>query len=211
LNARLRITLILLLIITFLSYQFIFISDIFDYSLWFDPSLKISYYLGSDVYLKNVTRLPKIQYDFDIPETLNEKLIRESRRDSIKKGFLHAWSGYTKYAWGKDELEPVTNYSRDNFNGWGATIVDSLDTIWIMDLKDEFNRSRDFVETVDFTTSDGRISVFETTIRYLGGLLSAYELSNDPVFLKKALDLGNALLPSFNSGSGLPYNDWDLK
>ncbi|CAG8585368.1 23512_t:CDS:10 [Cetraspora pellucida] len=212
LNARLRITLVLLLIIAFLSYQFVFIPDIFDNSLlWFDPSLKISYYLGSEVYLRNVSRLPKIQYDFDTPETLNEKLIRESRRESIKKGFQHAWSGYTKYAWGKDELEPVSNNGRDNFNGWGATIVDSLDTIWIMGLKDEFNKSRNFVETVDFTTSEDQISVFETTIRYLGGLLSAYELSDDPIFLKKALDLGNALLPSFSSESGLPYNSWDLK
>ncbi|CAG8521288.1 13146_t:CDS:10, partial [Gigaspora rosea] len=212
LNTRLRIALILLLIISFLSYQFIFISNIFDYQIhWFDPSSKISYCLGSQVYLRNVSRLPKIQYDFNnTPETINEKLIRETRRESIKKGFQHAWNGYTKYAWGKDELEPVTNNSNNRFNGWGATIVDSLDTMWIMDLKDEFNRSRDFVETVDFSKSDNVISVFETTIRYLGGLLSAYEFSNDHVFLDKALELGNALLPSFNSVSGFPYDSWDL-
>ncbi|KAF0354953.1 glycoside hydrolase [Gigaspora margarita] len=211
LNTRLRIALILLLLISFLSYQFIFISN-FDYPIhWFDPSSKISYYLGSQVYLRNVSRLPKIQHDFNnTPETINEKLIRETRRESIKKGFQHAWNGYTKYAWGRDELEPVTNDGNDHFNGWGATIVDSLDTMWIMDLKDEFNRSRDFVETVDFSKSDNVISVFETTIRYLGGLLSAYEFSKDHVFLDKALELGNALLPSFNSVSGFPYDSWDL-
>ncbi|CAG8614069.1 9487_t:CDS:10 [Dentiscutata erythropus] len=203
LNTRFRITLILLFIIGFLSYQFIFILNIFDYSInWFDPSSKISYYIGSQVYLKNVSRLPKIQYHFNTPETLNEKLIRENRRESIKEGFQHAWNGYTKYAWGKDELEPVSNIGHDNFNGWGATIVDSLDTMWIMDLKEEFNRSRNFVETVDFSTSEDSISVFETTIRYLGSLLSAYEFSKDPIFLDKALELGNALLPSFNSESG---------
>ncbi|CAG8636497.1 34744_t:CDS:10 [Gigaspora margarita] len=187
LNTRLRIALILLLLISFLSYQFIFISN-FDYPIhWFDPSSKISYHLGSQVYLRNVSRLPKIQHDFNnTPETINEKLIRETRRESIKKGFQHAWNGYTKYAWGRDELEPVTNDGNDHFNGWGATIVDSLDTMWIMDLKDEFNRSRDFVETVDFSKSDNVISVFETTIRYLGGLLSAYEFSKDHVFLDKA-------------------------
>ncbi|CAG8679025.1 6183_t:CDS:2, partial [Racocetra fulgida] len=162
------------------------------------------------MHLNNVTRLPKIQYNFLKNEPPNEKQLREFRRDSIKNGFLHAWKGYTKYAWGYDELFPSTNNGRNNFNGWGATIIDALDTMWIMGLKEEFSRSRDFVQLVNFTQTDDTISVFETTIRYLGGLLSAYELSKDNIFLEKALELGNALLPSFDSPSGLPYNYWSL-
>ncbi|CAG8473522.1 3719_t:CDS:10, partial [Dentiscutata heterogama] len=184
---------------------------VFKHSQWFKASpSRFLYSLGSRVYLSNIIRLPKIQYDFLLNETAEEEQLRESRRDSVKNGFLHAWNGYTRYAWGYDELLPLTNVGRNNFNGWGATIIDALDTMWIMDLKEEFNRSRDFVRTVDFTRSDDDINVFETTIRYLGGLLSAYELSNDLVFLEKAQELGNALLPSFDSPTGLPYNSWNL-
>jgi mannosyl-oligosaccharide alpha-1,2-mannosidase len=45
---------------------------------------------------------------------------------------------------------------------------------------------------------------FETVIRYLGGLLSGYALSHDPILLSRADDLGSALLPVFNTPSGLP-------
>ena len=52
----------------------------------------------------------------------------------------------------------------------------------------------------------GTVSVFETTIRELGGLLSAFDLSKDNVFLTKAIELGNILAKSFNSHSGIPYS-----
>ncbi|CAG8460497.1 8031_t:CDS:10 [Diversispora eburnea] len=155
----------------------------------------------------HINRQIKIQYEFNnIIETTQEKVIREKRRDSIKNGFLHAWRGYSKYAWGYDELCPVSNTSRNKFNGWGATIIDSLDTLWIMDLKDEFNKSREFVKTLNFTSSDYQSNVFETVIRYLGGLLSSFELSGEPIFLEKAKELGEALLPSFDTPTRLPYN-----
>jgi len=51
----------------------------------------------------------------------------------------------------------------------------------------------------------GQVSVFETTIRILGGLLSAYDLSGEPIFLEKANDLGQRLLPAFDSPSGVPH------
>lgn len=160
---------------------------------------------------KIITRLPKIQFEFEVNniiETTQEKTIREMRRDSIKKGFLHAWNGYSKYAWGYDELSPTMNRGTNRFNGWGATIVDSLDTLLIMDLKAEFIKSRDFVSKLNFTNSESESNIFETIIRYLGGLLSAFELSGDPIFLEK--ELGIALLPSFDSPTRLPYNDAHL-
>ncbi|CAG8772845.1 17349_t:CDS:2, partial [Racocetra fulgida] len=95
---------------------------------------------------------------------------------------------------------------KNNFNGWGVTIIDALDTMWIMGLKAEFNRSRDFVKNLNFTKTVDNINVFETIIRYLGGLLSAHELSQDKIFLEKAYELGIALLPAFESLSGLPHN-----
>lgn len=214
-DVRFQLVLLNLLVFGSLTYYIIEIGyhypAVFKHSQWLKESpSRLVYSLGSRVYLSKVTRLPKIQYDFLLNETAEEKHLRESRRDSIKNGFLHAWNGYTRYAWGYDELLPLTHVGRNNFNGWGATIIDALDTLWIMDLKEEFNRSRDFVRSVDFTKSNEEINVFETIIRYLGGLLSAYELSNDLVFLEKAQELGNALLPSFDSPTGLPYNWWNL-
>ncbi|CAG8519774.1 11583_t:CDS:2, partial [Acaulospora colombiana] len=142
-----------------------------------------------------------IQYEFNVVETTQEKIVREKRRNSIKNGFLHAWRGYSNYAWGYDELKPVSNQGINKFNGWGATIVDSLDTLWIMGLMEEFDKSKEFVSHLNFTNSNSETNVFETIIRYLGGLLSAYELSKAPIFLEKAKELGVALLPAFDSAT----------
>ncbi|RHZ47128.1 hypothetical protein Glove_590g23 [Diversispora epigaea] len=189
---------------------FIFIIELLVYHLYY--SNHNSWFDRKNIYddnnnVNDVNHQIKIQYEFNnIIETAQEKAVREKRRDSIKNGFLHAWRGYSKYAWGYDELRPVSNIGKVKFNGWGATIVDSLDTLWIMDLKDEFNKSLEFVKTLNFTSSNSKSNVFETIIRYLGGLLSAFEFSEEPIFLEKAKELGSALLPSFDTPTGLPYN-----
>lgn len=80
-----------------------------------------------------------------------------------------------------------------------------------MDFKDEFAEARDWVaEHLDFSGSRRGVSLFETTIRELGGLLSAYEFSRDRMFLDKAEDLGQRLLRGFESESGLPYTTIEL-
>jgi len=101
-------------------------------------------------------------------------------------------------------LKPVSNQGYD-WLGMGATIVDALDTLWILGLKAEFQQARDWVAThLNFNVNMG-ISFFETTIRCLGGLIAAYELSNDRIFLDKARDLGEKLLRAFGrSPIGLP-------
>jgi mannosyl-oligosaccharide alpha-1,2-mannosidase len=54
------------------------------------------------------------------------------------------------------------------------------------------------------------VNLFETSIRVLGGLLSTYHLSGDQIFLDKAKDLGDRLLPAFSSKSGIPYSDVNI-
>ena len=84
-----------------------------------------------------------------------------------------------------DELKPVSNKSH-NWLGLGATLVDCLDNLWIMGMKDEFYEARDWVaQHLHFDRASG-ISMFETVIRILGGLLSAFELSKEKIFLSKA-------------------------
>ena len=55
------------------------------------------------------------------------------------------------------------------------------------------------------------VNLFETTIRVLGGLLSAFHLSAENIFLEKAKDLGTRLMGAFTSASGIPYSDVNLK
>jgi hypothetical protein len=132
------------------------------------------------------------------------------RRGIIKKAMIHAWSGYKKYAFGADELLPLSKLPQENWGGIGATLVDALDTLWLMGMKDEFWEARDWVRDSLSFSNVGEVSVFETTIRSLGGLLSAYDLSGDPVFLEKADDLGSRLLHAFDSPNGIPYGYTEL-
>ncbi|GLT28719.1 hypothetical protein SLA2020_036300 [Shorea laevis] len=133
------------------------------------------------------------------------------RREKVKEAMLHAWTSYEKYAWGKDELQPQTKDGVDSFGGLGATLIDSLDTLYIMGLQEQFQRAREWVaNSLDFN-KDYEASVFETTIRVLGGLLSAYDLSGDNVFLEKARDIADRLLPAWNTPSGIPYNRINLR
>ena len=125
---------------------------------------------------------------------------------------LHAWTGYVDYAWGMDELKPVSNTGRVWMGtGIAATVIDSLDTLYIMGLKDEYQVARDYVDTKLTFDKSGYISFFETVIRGLGGLLAAYGLTKDPMYIDKARDLGDRLLYAFDSPSGLPFGMVDLK
>jgi mannosyl-oligosaccharide alpha-1,2-mannosidase len=93
--------------------------------------------------------------------------------------------------------------------GW--IIVDALDTMMLMNLTDEVARARTWiVESLNWD-QDKEVSLFETTIRMLGGLLSAHYLSNDDVYLEKAVDLADRLLGAFESPTGIPYASVNLK
>uniref|UniRef100_A0A8C2BPG1 alpha-1,2-Mannosidase n=1 Tax=Cyprinus carpio TaxID=7962 RepID=A0A8C2BPG1_CYPCA len=93
----------------------------------------------------------------------------------------------------------------------GATIVDALDTLYIMEMYDEFEAATEWVESnLDFNMN-AEISVFEVNIRFVGGLLSAYYLSGKEVFRRKAVELGEKLLPAFKTPTGIPWALLNLK
>ncbi|RHY42241.1 hypothetical protein DYB30_001333, partial [Aphanomyces astaci] len=128
-----------------------------------------------------------------------------ARQDAVKRAMQHAWSGYESLAFGADEVAPVSGERRHNvWGGIGVTLVDSLDTLYIMGMHDEFHRARNWVAYhMNFTQlgADGtKISVFEIVIRQLGGLLSAYDLSRDAMFKQRAVELADRLLPAFKHG-----------
>lgn len=135
---------------------------------------------------------------------------QDRRAASVRGAMEHAWSAYERYAWGRDELKPLSKRGHDNWGGMGVTLVDSLDTLWLMGMKDEFWRGRDWVRDHLTFENTGQVSFFETTIRELGGLLAAYDLSGDDTFLTKAKDLGDRLSHAFDTPSGLPKGQVNL-
>ncbi len=109
-------------------------------------------------------------------------------------------------------MKPVRRTFRDWYGGslW-MTPVDALDTMLLMGLTREADETREaIVRNLSFDR-DFPVKNFEVTIRLLGGLLSAYQTTEDPRLLALANDLGNRLLPAFASPTGMPYMFVNLK
>ena len=143
---------------------------------------------------------------------LGQTTNRKQLAAEVKAEFLHAWNGYKKYAWGHDDLKPL---SKTHHDWYGQpllmTPVDALDTMILMGLDDEAEKTKKLIlENLSFD-KDIEVQNFEITIRLLGGLLTNYQLTNDKRFLTLAEDLGNRLLPAFNSPTGMPYRYVNLK
>ncbi|KAE8621098.1 hypothetical protein XENTR_v10004681 [Xenopus tropicalis] len=140
--------------------------------------------------------------------------IRE-KRDKIKEMMKHAWDNYKQYGWGHNELKPIARkgHSTNIFGNsqMGATIVDALDSLYIMGLLDEFREGQEWVQNnLDFSVN-AEVSVFEVNIRFIGGLLAAFYLSGQEVFKNKAVLLAEKLLPAFNTPTGIPWAMVNLK
>lgn len=154
---------------------------------------------------------PKVQASKFPTQSTEHRTERNFRRDAVKNAFSKCWQSYRANAWLSDELTPISGQSRNTFGGWGATLVDSLDTLWIMGMKVEFEEAVDAAVTIDFTTSQHEeINVFETTIRYLGGFLAAYDQSGDPRLLRKANEVGEMLMKAFDTPNRMPITRWRI-
>ncbi|HYV94414.1 MAG TPA: glycoside hydrolase family 47 protein [Chitinophagales bacterium] len=132
--------------------------------------------------------------------------------DSIKAALQFAWNGYKKYAWGADEVTPITKEPQNWYlQSLLMTPMDAFDTFILLGMNDEAKEAKRLIfSRLDFQF-DQSVQVFEITIRLLAALQSAYELSGDKEFLKLAEDLGNRLMPAFNSPTGMPYRFVNLQ
>lgn len=142
--------------------------------------------------------------------------VMRNRRDKITEMMRHAWIGYKKYAWGANELRPLSKeaYHGGVFgkNDIGLTIIDALDTLYVMGLSEEYEEGRLWVQA-NFTLEhyEGPIDAFETTIRIVGGLLSMYALTGDDLYMTKAKYVADKLLPIFDTPTGIPKTIINLK
>jgi mannosyl-oligosaccharide alpha-1,2-mannosidase len=161
----------------------------------------------------------------------------EVRAQAVVGAFKLSWDGYYKYAFPNDELKPVTNgfdnsrylsYLHDrlqssnnqpNRNGWGASAVDALSTALIMGQSEIVDQILTHIETINWSSTFSSVSLFETTIRYLGGMLSGYDLLTGPLsslasnpaqvqaLLTQSANLANNLSYAFDTPTGIPYNN----
>src|SRR3712207_2426355 len=130
----------------------------------------------------------------------------------VRAEFMHAWRGYVRYAWGHDELRPLTKKPHDWYGeSLYMTQVDALDTLIMMGFKSEADRTREFIAKNLTFDRDIYVQNFEITIRHLGGLLSSYQMTGDRRLLRLAEDLGTRLLPAFDSKTGIPYRFVNLR
>lgn len=148
-----------------------------------------------------------------------------SRAEAVRNLYRATWNQYSKSCFGKDTLLPLNNSCKNDLFGWGASIVDGIDTAIIMNLTDIVTQQLQFISKIDFTqsTSNNFINGFDSVIRYLGGLLGAYDLLTSSyvpkgtydqklisALLTQAHTLGNTLKPQFDTASGLPTANINL-
>jgi mannosyl-oligosaccharide alpha-1,2-mannosidase len=124
-----------------------------------------------------------------------------ARQDAVRAAFRFAWSHYAQFCWGDDELRPMTGRWLNRLHG-GLTTVDSLSTLFLMGLRNEFQHAREFVAH-DFAPQ-GKWTVFEFIIRFVGSFISAHELTGDALFLDKAVECAAAVVKLFDPVTGVP-------
>ncbi|TLD22815.1 hypothetical protein PspLS_07632 [Pyricularia sp. CBS 133598] len=162
----------------------------------------------------------------------DKKALREAdwlkRRDHVVEAFELSWAAYERYAWGYDEFHPVSKKGRHMATGGlGWIIVDSLDTMMLMNLTTQLSHAREWIANSLKYDQDQDVNTFETTIRMMGGLLSAHYLSTtypdmaplkdddegapgEDLYLEKAKDLADRLLAAFDTKTGIPYASVNL-
>ncbi|KAK6201677.1 mannosyl oligosaccharide 1,2-alpha-mannosidase [Scheffersomyces amazonensis] len=150
-------------------------------------------------------------HEFSLPKS-SSKVDWKIAQQEVKDVFLESWHTYEKYGWGYDIYHPIKQQG-ENMGpkplGW--MIVDSIDTLMIMDAKDEVSRATKWIKDDLDYKFNYNVNVFETTIRMVGGLLSAFHLSKDDMFLDKAADLANAIEGAFKTRTGIPLSSVNLE
>ena len=145
--------------------------------------------------------------------------VEQQRAAAVKDAFTFAWNGYFTTCKGQDELEPVTNTCTNPRNHWGASAVDALSTALVMESQPIVTDILNYIATIDYTTTSTEVSLFETTIRYMAGMLSGYDLLKGPLsnlttnasavdtLLTQSKNLADGLSFAFNTSSGVPSNN----
>ncbi|PWJ45048.1 glycoside hydrolase family 47 protein [Sediminitomix flava] len=137
---------------------------------------------------------------------------KEIYQERVKTAFKKGWTAYKDYAWGEDAVNPI---KKGNHNWYAESLlmtpVDAFSTMYLMGLEEEMTENKELIfSKLDFD-KDFEVQQFEIAIRLLGGLLSSYQLDGDPRFLELAKDLGDRMIPVFDTPTGIPYRLVNLR
>ncbi|CAG8923666.1 unnamed protein product [Penicillium salamii] len=152
---------------------------------------------------------PKLQStDHETPKpALQHQMTRQA---AVKERFERCWKSYQSHAWAADGLRPLSGLPTNDRGGWGARILENLDTLWIMEMYEEFEAAVTAVTQIDFdVTNAPELNTPDLNTRLLGGLLAAYDLSNDQRLLTKCVELGDMLYAAFDTPNRMPIIHWD--
>ncbi|KAI1329688.1 glycoside hydrolase family 47 protein [Xylariaceae sp. FL0255] len=211
--AALSVAVILYLLIALIpeehhyQFGFKFVHDSYDWSAQ-TPFYPISSY--TPIPTGQPLSLPTVQYAFTTDNSaagVVRQAVLTTRRDAVKAAFVKSWNSYKQAGFRYDDLLPVTGGGTDEagLGGWGVTLTDSLDTLWIMGLTDDFYEAAAAAVTIDYSkTNQTSINYFETVIRHLAGLLGAFDLSQQSALLEKAIELGDMLYFDYDTPNHMP-------
>ena len=179
---------------------------------WVEPSLSSTITMRSDFmgHLQCRSALSIIMILVFVFGAMSQP--RPVTADMVRDEFVHAWNGYKQYAWGHDALNPLSKQPRDWYGtSLCLTPVDAYDTMVLMGLANEAaDAKRLILDSLSFNKNID-VQAFEIIIRLLGGLLSAHQMDGDARFLALAQDLGNRLLPIYDTPTGMPYRYVNLQ
>lgn len=141
-----------------------------------------------------------------------------TRREFVTELARSSWAAYVKYNWGDNALEPVSDTFDRKFSGsqighkGGRTIFASLSTFLVMGLEKEFAQGKQWiVGNFSFENTNTYANIFGHVTHYIGGLLSAYALTGDELFLKKAEEFAVRIESAYNTSTGIPRSLFNLK
>merc|ERR1719189_2996523 len=95
-------------------------------------------------------------------------------REEVREMFQHSYNSYLEHAYPYDELRPLSCDGVDTWGSYSLTLIDALDTLAVMGNYSEFNRVYSLIEKRTDFDANINVSVFETNIRIVGGLLAAH-------------------------------------
>lgn len=185
--------------------------------IWFPISLLLMWYTPAHVGVAASVERPLSTHE------------RVAYRNQVQDMFFHGYFHYMDHAFPHDELRPLSCSGTDTLGGYMLTLVDALDALAVFGARDHFRVAVELVvaRLPHGFDIDRNVSVFETNIRLMGALVSAHLLTvdpNSPVFdataaarptesalLRLALDLGQRLLPAFDTATGMPIGTVNLR
>lgn len=174
-----------------------------NYPILYEISLSSLYYSGDTQASEETTEHSDIPHDIQNHQYNGNDAVYMDHKEEIHSLLLKSWN------------QQRTHFLFLDFEkAWPLDIIDALDTLYIMEEKVLFQNSLKMIASIDFKIPPqdmNDIDIIDVSTRALGGLLSAYELSQEKILLTKATDLADFLLRAFDTPNRVPLLQYSWK